>query len=167
MSLGWARRSFGAVVASYVVVLGWLAVSLPDRVPMHFDAGGTADDWASRAVALAFWAGVGLFILGGGWLLARNVTRGDGAMLNLPHKEHWLQPERRGELRVVVEAALLVFAAWTGLLLVTMMLITKVAAAGDGSTPGWWFWACLAVYLAGTAAWFVALDRRLRPTPSA
>ena len=159
----WPRRAFAAVVAAYVAVLARLALTLPDRVPLHFGAGGDADRWGSRTEALVTWTVVGVVTLGGGALLARHATGGSGALLNLPHKDYWLAAERRADFRRRFEGDMLGFVAWTGLLLVVLMLVTGVSAVEDGSVPGWWFWLSLAVYLTGTAAWLVWLLRRYRP----
>lgn len=164
MSEKWSRAAFATVAIAYALTLAWLALSLPDRVPTHFDAAGEADGWSSKPAALAMWAGLGVFILGGGALLARYATAGDGTMLNMPQasKDYWLAPERRAQFRRRLEADLLVLSTWTGLLLIAMMLVT-LSAAEQRDVPGWWFWAGLGGYLLGTAVWTVWLLRRYRP----
>lgn len=159
----WSRAAFRAVTPAYVAVLVFLAVTLPDRVPMHFDGAGNADSWGSRTEALVLWTVLGVVILGGGALLARYATGGDGTWLNLPHKDYWLAPERREAFRRRFESDMLGFIAWTGLLLIVLMLITGRAADNGGDMPGWVFWAAMAVYLVGTGVWLGWLLRRYRP----
>lgn len=50
------------------------------------------------------------------------------------------------------------FVAWTGMLLVTLMLITGRAASNGGEAPGWSFWAAIVGYLVGTAAEFAQIS---------
>lgn len=158
-----SRLAFGVVSAAYVAVLVWLALTLPRRVPLHFDTSGTADSWGGRSEALLLWLVLGLVMLVGGALLARYATAGTGTWLNLPHKDYWLAPERRASFRRRFEGDTLGFVAWTGALLVTLMLFTGRAAANDGVVPGWWFWTALVAYLAGTGVWIAWLLRRYRP----
>lgn len=161
--MSWSRLAFGAVTTAYVAVLVWLGLTLPDRVPMHFDGAGSADSWGSRTEALALWTVLGVVMLGGGALLARHATGGDGTWLNLPHKDYWLAPERREAFRRRFEGDMLGFLAWTGLLLVVLMLITGWAADHGGDMPGWVFWVALGGYLVGTGIWIGWLLRRYRP----
>ena len=111
--MSWSRARLRAVTAAYVVVLVWLGVSLPDRVPMHFDGAGDADSWGSRTEALVLWTVLGVALLGGGALLARHATGGDGTWLNLPHKDYWLAPERRRRSAVVSRATCSASSRWT------------------------------------------------------
>lgn len=158
-----SRLAFGVVCAAYVAVLVRLALTLPARVPLHFDGSGRADSWGSRTEALVLWTVLGLVMLVGGALLARFATAGSGTWLNLPHKDYWLAPERRTAFRRRFEGDMLGFVAWTGVLLVSLMLLTGRAAGNDGAAPGWWFWSSLGVYLVGTGAWIAWLLRRYRP----
>lgn len=156
------RLTFGIVTAAYVAVLVYLAFTLPERVPMHFD-GGQADDWDRRGVALGLLSGLGVFMLLGGALVARYATGGSGMWLNMPHKDYWLAPGRRTAFRRRFEADMLLFVALTGLLLIVMMLIIGYAADHGGSAPNWWFWTSLAVYVIGTIVWVVWFRRHYRP----
>lgn len=135
MSERWSRLAFGVVSAAYGAVLVWLAATLPNRVPLHFDSSGDADSWGSRAEALLLWTFLGLVMLVGGALLARFATGGSGAWLNLPHKDYWLAPERRTAFRRRFEGDMLGFVAWTGLLLVVLMLTTSSLDSTARSAP--------------------------------
>lgn len=110
-------RALVAVCAlSWAAVTVWCAVTLPDRVPMHWSGSGV-DRWGGRTEALLFLLGFGAasFLLP---LLSRLATAWpDG--INVRDKDWWLRtPERlreferrlRGDLWVVTASMLLTFA---------------------------------------------------------
>ena len=81
--------SAGVLVACH---LHWMPL-LPERVATHFDGAGRANGWMSRNQH--GWAsplthlGVSAFIVG----LSACLHRLPPGTLNLPHKDHWRQPE--------------------------------------------------------------------------
>src|SRR5690554_3401552 len=50
----WVTVVFGAATALWIVVVVWLALTLPDEVPIHWSSGGVPDGWASKTGALTF-----------------------------------------------------------------------------------------------------------------
>ena len=72
-----------------VLVLLIAAVTLPDRVPIHFGPGGEADRIVGRQEALVTFAvvGLGIAVLMVG--LARWMRRAPLTMVNVPHKDWW------------------------------------------------------------------------------
>jgi uncharacterized membrane protein len=68
----------------------------PPQVPVHYGLNGTPDRWGSSMSLLVMHA----CIIGLGTLLflalPEFVRRAPSSMLNLPNKEYWLSPERRG-----------------------------------------------------------------------
>lgn len=77
--------------------LAWSAHELPTRVASHFDARWQPNGWMERTAYLQAMGTVGLAVplvpIGIGLLIGLLPS---GA-INLPQREYWLSPERRGE----------------------------------------------------------------------
>ena len=104
----------GLMVVS-VVQHVWYFPQLPDRVATHFGADGRPNDWMSRTGSTLTLAGIQLGVplfLAGVTSLARRLPN---SMINIPHKEYWLHPDRR-------EASL----AYTGGMLAWIAVMTSV-----------------------------------------
>jgi Protein of unknown function (DUF1648) len=86
---------FLLLVAAVVAQALWQHDRLPERVATHFDAAGRPDGWMSRDNQTK--AHLGLVLLIAALLegLARLGPRLPDALVNLPHRDHWLAPERR------------------------------------------------------------------------
>ncbi len=89
----------GLLAAPFVAAahIGWYYGALPERVASHFGPTGAADGWMSRLGFAVSYVGVvaGMAALfgGTGWWLRHIPT----SMINLPHRELWLAPQRREE----------------------------------------------------------------------
>ena len=74
----------------------WYWPQLPERVATHFGADGQPNDWMSRTASTLLLAGlqigVPLFLM----LINAISGRLPASMLNIPNKDYWLSPERRG-----------------------------------------------------------------------
>lgn len=82
-----------AVFGAMYLVFG---PDLPDPMASHFNLAGEPDATQSKTMFFALGLGAHLLILGifggVGWLVERLPAR----MINLPNREYWLAPERRG-----------------------------------------------------------------------
>ena len=164
------RRALAVVAAAYVVALAWAALALPERVPSHFDASGRVDDWSSRTGMLVLWVALGAVVLAGIPLLTRALTAGDGTWVNMPQasKDYWFAPERRAEFAIRFRDDMEAFAALTGTLLLTgLVLTTWVGTTGRDAAPWWAFVLVVGGYLVLTVVWTVRLLRSYRPPVSA
>ena len=159
-------RPFWVAVAAYAVAWLVAALTLPDRVPMHFDLAGEPDRWAARSAALLTFG-----LLGGasasllGWLTHR-VPRGDLRHVNVPHKQWWLT-HRPEELRSLLAQDLeLIATATMGLLTVVLAAVVAGARAEEPALPVWATVAVIA-YVVGLLAWaaYVMLVRYRPPNP--
>jgi hypothetical protein len=88
-----------AVLAAFV----WRSASdLPAVVASQFGAGGAAIRFMARdtyvALMLGLVVGVPLLVA----ILPTALAGGDGSHLNLPHRDHWLSPERREGTRTFI-----------------------------------------------------------------
>ncbi len=145
----------------------WIEVpTLPERVPSHFGAAGRADAWMSPAGFAWFLALFALFlyvaIAGSGWLVGRLPAR----FVNLPHREHWLAPERLVETRGVIAAHLHVVAALGMVLFHAIAAISfGLARTGGDHLPPSFFWV-FGLFLAGTLGTVASLLVRFGRRPS-
>ena len=76
-----------------LTLVSWIL--LPERVAIHFGAGGFPDGWGSNLAATGLNVGVSLLLFG---LLTRSadlVRRVPVRWINLPNRAYWLAPERR------------------------------------------------------------------------
>jgi uncharacterized membrane protein len=135
---------------------------LPSRMATHFDFAGRPDGWMSRDAFFAFYLGMLVFMTalfcGIGAILRRVPTR----MVNVPHREYWLAPERR-------EATIAYVSAMTGrlgLLVLTflvavheLVLRANVAGRNLAAVP---MWIGLGALLAAVAVWLIRFYRRFR-----
>ena len=146
------------LVTVTVVALGHMVAvwsGLPEQIPTHF-SGGQPDAWSSRDSFVWTWGatllGTALMMGGVGWLLGRL----DARWMSLPHRDHWLAPERRA-------ATLqdLCFRIWTvGILTMLLLLDLQVqmfAVAGGEAEDLTHFGTTMTIYLLGTLVWTVAL----------
>jgi len=78
-----------------VALIGYNYPRLPDPIASHFGRDGTPDGWMGKASFLNFAATLlGLFTL---LFLGMRfwVAKIPASLINLPHKDYWLAPERR------------------------------------------------------------------------
>jgi hypothetical protein len=91
---------------------------LPDRVASHFSAAGKPDGWVSRpAYAASLLAGaVAMAVVSAEPLyLARFLS---DSLINIPHRDYWLAPERRHE----AHDRLFAFGLWLACLEVALLI---------------------------------------------
>lgn len=151
-----------ATLATAALVLATTA-GLPERVATHFGPGGVADGWMTRsgyrAFQLAFVLGFAPFIVAMVGVLPRLAPRA----VNLPHRDHWLAPERR--------AATLAFlaghACWLGVLMQALLagvhwLLVEANGTAPPRLPAAPFVALLVAFVAALGVWLGVLRRRLR-----
>ncbi|ACV08442.1 DUF1648 domain-containing protein [Jonesia denitrificans] len=163
----WVTVVFGAATALWIVVVVWLALTLPDEVPIHWSSGGVPDGWASKTGALAFSILVPLATIFPLVFLSRLVLAAPDT-LNSPHKEWWIaEPHRLIRCERLLREDLMVIVALTVVLLTTVdVLIGYAAHQPGGVVPSWWFTILLVAYvlaLVGYTTWMYA-SARYRPT---
>ncbi|MFI5095180.1 MAG: DUF1648 domain-containing protein [Candidatus Acidiferrum sp.] len=86
------------VLAVFAAIYFWSNYAqLPNIVASHFNARGVANGWQPKSVFFAFFVGavaIAAFLTFGVLAIFSKMPI---AMINLPHKEYWLAPERRAE----------------------------------------------------------------------
>jgi uncharacterized membrane protein len=94
---------------------------LPETMASHFGPTGQADGWSSKASFMRIY----LIIIGSVVTMAIFVLallpKIPASMINLPHKDYWLAPERRAESMAFIQRQMLWFTAALLLLLVDIL----------------------------------------------
>lgn len=88
---------FVSLVLLSVVQALWQHSHLPETVASHFDAAGKANGWTSRGTQTALHLFTVLFMAGMFEGIARINRLIPDEFINIPHREHWLAPERRAD----------------------------------------------------------------------
>lgn len=160
------RLVYLLLVIVHAAQLAWAAPRLPATVPSHFDAAGVANDWLPRGAFLVLLGGLTLFNLALFFGIAALIRRGPAALINMPHRDHWLAPERSAATRATLAADLFKIAIATQGLLIVMTHQTFEVALGRRPTLGVGSWLALAAFLGYVLWWCLALYRRFgRPPP--
>lgn len=165
-----ARTAPGYVGATILWLLGMLVLAVvavlfalfaPEVVPSHYGSGGRVDDVSSRASNLAVLVPIGLGIpvlLGIRWPWGRHP-----ALLNIPHKQEWIEAGRREGLTDRVVIFLRRIGAVMALLIALVLgqMLRDGRAAGTASAPPWLFPVALVVFVVGTVLSIILLLRSL------
>ena len=148
------RRLFWVSVALFAVTLAVGAVTLPDRVPVHFGLDGEPDRWASPGVAVLTFAVIGAVVVGLLGAMAHWSSRIPLSVVNIPHKEWWMAlPAREQRLRAMLHDDLFGVAAGVTGLLSTLVVFTIVVSHADEPSMNPWGWVVLAAWLVPFLAW--------------
>ena len=137
------------------MMLNHVSGQLPERVASHFGAGGAADGWMTRGGYLRTFAwivaGTSALFAACAWFTPRIPSGG----VNLPERDYWLAPERRGQTNRRIQDYLLGMAAATNVLYLAMLQLTVVANAMAEPRLGPAFWVTMAVYMGFVLVWTV------------
>lgn len=136
---------------------------MPETIASHFDANGVANGWSSRESFATQMVVLHLFLTTVFVCIGALLPRIPDSLINLPHKDVWLAPERRKETLAWTTDRL----AWLGAavqLLFCAVTQLSLRASGDAekALPPWTHWALLAGFFAFMASWLVGFFRRFR-----
>ena len=139
---------------------------MPPKVASHFDGAGNANGWSSRSSFATMHAVTFLFLgaLFGAlpWLFGVIPP----SLINMPHREYWLAPERRKESLAYLSVTMMWFGVVMMLfMLVIMQLTIDANVSGSGRLDPVSLWSSLALLLGYILVWVVKLYRRF-PKPA-
>jgi uncharacterized membrane protein len=103
---------FGAVQFFYY------APRLPDIVASHFGKAGSVNGWQTKTIFFGMELGVIILATVVSFGIPRIIEALPVSVINLPHKEFWLSPERRNETL----SYLRLWTAWFGCALLAFLL---------------------------------------------
>lgn len=161
-------RSKGILVLLYAAAIGqlaWIGSQMPAVVATHYDVAGHPNGWMTRAGMIGFQLAI-LAVTAGAFLgLPVLLGRLSPNLINIPHREYWLSPERRA-------ASLTALQNWMAVLgcgvVFLMMAVTGLLQHANRvtpprlSTPA--LLACLGGFLVYIVGTMIALYRRF-PRP--
>ena len=155
------RLADALLLAALLALAVWVALSgqgLPDRVATGFSLQGAAQDWMSRAEYLVVALGLQLLLPIGLLALPWFIARAPDRQISLPHRDHWLAPERRQATLRWIGSHLRWFTLLVALWLAGLHALGRGAQALNPPVlhPGLAM-ALLGSFLVGTAAWLLAL----------
>lgn len=140
--------------------------SMPDVVASHFGASGQADAFVPRAGYVRFMAALVLLlpllvVYLPNWLLAHV-----GFAVNLPNKQYWMAPERRGETLAWLRGnSFCMGYLVVGLLAYVHELVVRANASAPPALDAAWLVGGLAVFVVGAGACVLVLVRRFVRVP--
>lgn len=159
-----------ALCAATAVGIGQIALGyegMPETIASHFDANGKPDGWSSREGFATMMIALHLFVATVFGFIGSILPRIPDSLINVPHKDIWLAPERRAESLTWMTNRL----AWMGAVVQALFCaVTQLSLRASGNAEKamapWTHWALLAGFFAFMGFWLVGFFRRFRrPRP--
>lgn len=141
------------------------AGALPERVPTHFGAGGVPNAWMTPGgytlFMLALTLGLPLLVAASVGLAPRLAPR----LVNLPHRDHWLAPERRdGSLAFLGRQGCRLGCLMVLLAAGVHWLVLRASRLSPPRLEEGLLLAMLGAFVVALTAWIIAMFRRF-PRP--
>jgi uncharacterized membrane protein len=155
---------FLMLLAAAAALIFHLVAELPELVAVHFDAAGRANGFMTRTgcreFMLASTLGVPLVIVIATALLPRVLP---ASMINIPHREYWLAPERAHDSLVFLSEQ----GLWFGCILLLFLagvdaMLVKANAVSPPQFPNALLIAMLIFFFCALGAWALRMLRRFR-----
>ena len=170
MSITPARLSsitFTTVLLIATAQLSFHYPLLPEKLATHFDAAGRANGWMSKDGFFVFHVAL-LCVFGAVFeLLPRWLGHIPNSLINLPHKDYRLAPERRAASLADVADAMDFLGALTLVFFVIMGELTLRANLLPEPRLGGEIWWLLGGYGVALLLWIIRLLRRFPRPPAA
>ena len=161
-----SRVLYGAVILILAVLAGVVvttSAALPDTMASHFGADGIANGFSTRDRYTTMMVLVVVVLPAVVGLLPAFLGRVASGLLNIPHREYWLAPQRRASTL----AFLSLHGAWFAVLLAGFLtyvhwLVVRANLAQPAILPQSGMVPVLAVFLLATMVWVSMLYTRFR-----
>lgn len=129
---------------------------LPDNIAVHFGAGGEPNGWSNKTEFVLTYGGTEAFIMIVGVALAFVLGRIPASLINIPHREYWLSPERKDETLVfLVDQLLWIEVATLAFLIAIAQLVFKENLGEVPPRLSGEFWYVLVAFV-GATLWMTA-----------
>ena len=160
-SLRIAHIAFSATAAGAATQCALDYPQLPARMASHFGASGAANGWMTKQAFFAVYAAIVVVCALVGFLAPRKIEKSSPARINLPNKDYWLAPERRGATFAYFRSS---FAWYACALLLTLVLAMGMAIQANFSSPpriaSGSALTIVAAFLLFNLLWIISLFRR-------
>lgn len=145
----------------------WLTSSgLPSVAASHFAAGGAANGFMPRSTYIFFMLAVTVLVPSLIALSGRLIGALPVDLVNLPHREHWLAPERREATMASLSARGIVFAVLVAAFLCFVhWLVVRANQAQPPRLEETPFIGGLVLFGLATAIWLTMLFMRFQRVP--
>jgi hypothetical protein len=155
---------FAVLLAAAAVLIRYFAAELPELVAVHFDAAGRANGFMTRTGCRDFMLvstlGVPLLIVIATSLLPRLLPT---SLINIPHRDYWLAPERAHDSLVFLSDQ----GLWFGCILLLFLagvdgMLVKANALSPPQFPNALLIGMLSLFFCAVGAWGLRMLRRFR-----
>lgn len=155
---------FVILLAAAAALIFHFGAQLPDLAAVHFDAAGRANGFMTRTgcrdFMLASTLGMPLLIVIATTLLPRVLPP---SLINIPHRDYWLAPERAHDSLVFLSEQ----GLWFGCILVLFLagvdgMLIEANAVSPPAFPNALLIAMLILFFCAVGAWGLRMLRRFR-----
>lgn len=136
---------------------------LPDVMASHFGPSGRPDGWQGKSAFFGTFGGIFGFTCWVLLLIGKLLRHVPASMINVPHREHWLTPERRPEAMARLTRAMDWLAVSVTALLVAVLELVVRANLARQPLDNVLMLSLLAAFLVFQVAWLIHLWRRFKP----
>ena len=140
----------------------WYWGKLPDRVATHFNLEGTPDGWMNKTNALIVMCGFQVCMPYFLMAITMLSSRLPASMVNIPHREYWLHPDRRVTTMRYVQSIMNWIAVLFSLFAMAISHLVFVANRDSDGLDTVWFATLMTVFLASVFSLVAILVRRFR-----
>lgn len=130
--------------------------NLPEKVAAHFNAFGEADNWTSKPTYLIFQVILLIFTLFFTFVLPLLIKKLPAPLINIPHKDYWLAPERRSATYLILRRRFEWFGVGLCALLISInQLVIRANLLDQNLSAASWY--ILGVFLLFIVVWSMKL----------
>ena len=136
---------------------------LPERVATHFNGSGNADGFGDKGVNLILAAGLHIFLTALFLAIPFLMKVSSVNLVNLPHREYWLAPERKEETIIRITGKVYRYGAAVNLFFICINYL--IFKANQTIPPGLdltLFLTLMTVFFAYTLYWVLDLYKKFR-----
>jgi uncharacterized membrane protein len=162
------RLLYAFLAVVWLLMMAYYYPQMPERMASHFAADGSVNGWQSREAFFVLMLLVTSTSAIVGFLAPRQIAAKSNARINLPHRDHWLAPERREETMRFISATM----AWFACGILFVLVSGTFLALQANLAPGYRFnseamLGVLGGFLLGLLCLLVRLVRHFQKVPPA
>ncbi len=157
------ERIFQLLIIVCTVQILFYASILPASLASHFSRDGEPNGWSSRTTFFGLYLGILVMVLLFFRILPGLLSRFPNTMINLPHKDYWLDPSRRDVTFSGIKDRIVSMGnGFLAFLIVTFQLVIQANLAEGIRLNSKELWILLAVFVVFTLSWIVRFIRVFR-----